>query len=78
MPSPTDAFSGMVTKKGRFGTDPYDIFLNHGTSVNSRSKFTSHSRVMFTTHDRVDGYHQKAQIYNLAFLIASFLREIWR
>jgi len=31
--SPTDAFSGMVTKKGRFGTDPYDIFLNHGTSA---------------------------------------------
>jgi hypothetical protein len=27
-----DALSGMVTKKGRFGTDPYDIFLNHGTS----------------------------------------------
>ena len=25
--------------------------------VNSRSKFTSHSRVMFTTHDRVDDYH---------------------
>ena len=88
-----DALSGMVTKKGRFGTDPYDIFFNHETSetpsptkfprptgegVNSRSKFTSHSRVMFTTHDRVDGYHQKAQIYNLAFLIASFLREIWR
>jgi len=23
----------MVTKKGRFGTDPYDIFLNHGTSA---------------------------------------------
>jgi hypothetical protein len=22
----------MVTKKGRFGTDPYSIFLNHGTS----------------------------------------------
>jgi len=22
----------MVIKKGRFGTDPYDIFLNHGTS----------------------------------------------
>jgi len=23
----------MVTKKGRFGTDPYDIFLNHGMSA---------------------------------------------
>jgi len=22
----------MVIKKGRFGTDPYSIFLNHGTS----------------------------------------------
>jgi hypothetical protein len=24
--SPTDALSGIVTKKGRFGTDPYIIF----------------------------------------------------
>ena len=32
-PSPTDAFSGMVTKKGRFGTDPYNIFLNNGMSL---------------------------------------------
>jgi len=27
MPSLMDVLSGMVTKKGRFGTDPYDIFL---------------------------------------------------
>jgi len=32
MPSLMDVLSGMVTKKGRFGTDPYDIFLNHRTS----------------------------------------------
>ena len=31
-PSPTYALSGMVIKKGRFGTDPYDIFHEHGTS----------------------------------------------
>ena len=29
--SPPDAFSGMVTKKGRFGTDPYINFLKKGT-----------------------------------------------
>ena len=27
--------------------------------VNSRSKFTSHSRVMFTTHDRVNIYQKE-------------------
>ncbi len=27
--------------------------------VNSRAKFTTHSRVMITSHDRVDVYHQK-------------------
>ena len=31
-PSPTDVLSGMVIKKGRFGTDPYDIFYEHGMS----------------------------------------------
>ena len=66
-PTPTIFFTN-IGRRGR----------QYSTCVNSRSKFTSHSRVMFTTHDRVDGYHQKAQIYNLAFLIASFLREIWR
>ena len=69
-PTPTIFFSTTGRRgRRRFSPRPF---------VNSRSKFTSHSRVMFTTHDRVDGYHQKAQIYNLAFLIASFLREIWR
>ena len=28
----SDAFSGMVTKKGRFGTDPYINFLKKGTA----------------------------------------------
>ena len=35
MSSSMDALSGMVTKKGRFQTDPYDIFLNHGMSLTS-------------------------------------------
>jgi len=30
MPSLMDVLSGMVTKKGRFGTDPYDIFSTTG------------------------------------------------
>ena len=30
MPSQTDTHSGMVTKKGRFGTDPYIIFVKTG------------------------------------------------
>ncbi|HOP02675.1 MAG TPA: hypothetical protein PKX58_10795, partial [Flexilinea sp.] len=30
---PMDAFSSVVTKKGRFGTDPYNIFLNNGMSL---------------------------------------------
>ena len=30
MSSSTDTLSGMVTKKGRFGTDPYDILFKSG------------------------------------------------
>jgi len=31
-PSPMDVLSSIVIKKGRFGTDPYNIFYEHGTS----------------------------------------------
>jgi len=30
MPFPTDTLSDMITKKGRFGTDPYIIFSTTG------------------------------------------------
>jgi hypothetical protein len=47
-------------------------------SVNSRAKFTTHSRVMFTSDDRVGVYHIKEIIQDFAFNKASFLRESWR
>ena len=47
-------------------------------TVNSRAKFTTHSRVMFTSDDRVDVYHINTNHADLAFDKASFLRESWR
>ena len=46
--------------------------------VNSRAKFTTHSRVMFTSDDRVDVYHINANDQDLAFNKASFRRDSWR
>ncbi len=52
--------------------------MGHSVTVNSRAKFTTHSRVMFTSDDRVDVYHINDNHADLAFNKASFLRESWR
>ena len=46
--------------------------------VNSRAMFTTHSRGMFSSDDRVDVYHINDNHADLAFNKASFLRESWR
>jgi len=48
------------------------------TFVNSRAMFTTHSRVMFTSDDRLGVYHINDNHADLVFNTASFLQESWR